>query len=79
MLLAAILLSPSFAEMAGKDPTAAGELATKAAQLARRAVERRTRGLCGWLNRPSPGAIESDTGDTTFGIADAKALGAYAL
>ena len=65
-------------EMAGKDPTAAGELATKAAQLARRAVEESERAVyvAGSIG-PSPGAIESDTGDTTFGIADVKVRDAH--
>tara|TARA_Y100001978_G_scaffold48227_1_gene43308 strand:+ start:4536 stop:5540 length:1005 start_codon:yes stop_codon:yes gene_type:complete len=66
-------------EMAGKDPAAAGRLATKAVQLARRAVEECEREVyvAGSIG-PSPGAIESDAGDTTFGIADVKVRDAHA-
>lgn len=66
-------------EMAGKDPASAGQLATRAAQLARRAVEESGREVyVGGSIGPSPGAIESDAGDTTFGIADANVRDAHA-
>lgn len=66
-------------EMAGKDPSSAVQLAKKAAQLARRAVEESGRSVyVGGSIGPSPGAIESDAGDTTFGIADAKVRDAHA-
>ena len=66
-------------EMAGKDPAAAGTLATRAVELAQRAVSESEREVyvAGSIG-PSPGAIESDAGDTTFGIADVKVRDAHA-
>ncbi|MGY8823992.1 MAG: homocysteine S-methyltransferase family protein [Candidatus Latescibacterota bacterium] len=66
-------------EMAGKDPAAAGALAQKAAELARRAIDESERNIyIGGSVGPSPGAIESDAGDTDFGIADSKVRDAHA-
>ncbi len=68
-------------EMAGKNPKDAGALAQKAAELARRAIDasasERDIYIAGSVG-PSPGAIESDAGDTTFGIADSKVRDAHA-
>ncbi len=66
-------------EMAGKDPASSGQLAAQAARLARQAVEESGREVyVGGSIGPSPGAIESDAGDTTFGIADSKVRDAHA-
>lgn len=58
-------------EMAGKEPDAAAELSRQAAAHARRAVEESQRPafIAGSVG-PSPGAIEADSGDTDFGIAN---------
>ncbi|MEE3233512.1 MAG: homocysteine S-methyltransferase family protein [Candidatus Latescibacterota bacterium] len=58
-------------EMAKRSPSDAGNLAKKAANLARVAADSTDRNIyVGGSVGPSPGAIESDAGDTTFGIAD---------
>jgi len=66
-------------EMAGKNPEDAGSLTARAVALARRAVEESGKDvyIAGSIG-PSPGAIESDAGDTTFGIADVKVRAAHA-
>jgi len=58
-------------KMAGKDPAGCDRLARAAVEHARAAVERSGKEtyIAGSLG-PSPGAIEADSGDTTFGIAN---------
>ena len=58
-------------KMAGKDPAGSDRLARAAVEHARAAVERSGKEtyIAGSLG-PSPGAIEADSGDTTFGIAN---------
>lgn len=65
-------------EMAGKNPADASSLTAQAVALARRAVEESGKDvyIAGSVG-PSPGAIESDAGDTVFGIADAKVRAAH--
>ena len=65
--------------MAMADPdTDSGQIAARAAQLAREAVARcdSPAWVAGSLG-PSPGAIEADSGDTVFGIADDKVRQAH--
>ena len=58
-------------EMANRSPSDAESLAKKAARLAKIAADSTDRDIyVGGSIGPSPGAIESDAGDTTFGIAD---------
>ena len=63
--------SPLHLEMAGKDAAEAEDLVRLAMQHARTAVERSGKEIfiAGSIG-PSPGAIEADSGDTDFGIAD---------
>ena len=58
-------------KMAGKDPAGCDRLARAAVEHARAAVERSGKEtyIAGSLG-PSPGAIEADSGDTSFGIAN---------
>ena len=69
--------SPLHLEMAEGDADAA-RIAARAAQLAGRAVSESdsTAWVAGSLG-PSPGAIEADSGDTVFGIADDKVRDAH--
>ena len=69
--------SPIHLEMTDGDSDAAA-LATRAAQLAAEAVaaSEAPAWVAGSLG-PSPGAIEADSGDTVFGIADAKVRDAH--
>lgn len=64
--------------MADKDPTQAGALARRGAELAQRARELGGRDvfIAGSIG-PSPGAIEADTGSTDFGIANDKVRTAH--
>lgn len=70
--------SPLHLEMAGKAANDAGKIARLAVEHAKTAVETSGRVvyIAGSVG-PSPGAIESDAGDTVFGIADAKARDAH--
>jgi methionine synthase I (cobalamin-dependent) len=70
--------SPLHLKMAGVDADDAERLAKLAAQHARRAVEEGGRDVyvAGSIG-PSPGAIEADAGDTTFGIANGDAIEAH--
>jgi len=70
--------SPLHLEMADAGDTDAAQLATLGAQLARRAVEESGHEayVMGSLG-PSPGAIEADTGDAEFGIANSRAREAH--
>ena len=70
--------SPLHLEMAGKADNEAGKIARLAVEHARTAVEKSGRKvyIAGSVG-PSPGAIESDAGDTVFGIADKKARAAH--
>ena len=65
-------------EMADKEGEAADELARMAVRNAREAVSRSGRDVyvAGSMG-PSPGAIEADAGDTTFGIPDVKVRDAH--
>ncbi|MDE3000840.1 MAG: homocysteine S-methyltransferase family protein [Gemmatimonadota bacterium] len=70
--------SPLHLEMAGKAANDAGKIARLSVEHAKTAVERSGREvhIAGSVG-PSPGAIESDAGDTVFGIADAKVRAAH--
>lgn len=70
--------SPLHLEMAGKAADDAGKIAGLAVEHAKAAVEMSGREvyIAGSVG-PSPGAIESDAGDTVFGIADAKVRNAH--
>lgn len=65
-------------KMAGKDPAGCDRLARAAVAHAKAAVERSGKEtyIAGSLG-PSPGAIEADSGDTTFGIANHLAREAH--
>ncbi len=70
--------SPLHLEMAGKAANEAGKVARLAVEHAKTAVETSGREvyIAGSVG-PSPGAIESDAGDTEFGIADVKVRAAH--
>ena len=70
--------SPLHLEMAGKAGNEAGKIAGLSVEHARTAIEKcgREVHIAGSVG-PSPGAIESDAGDTDFGIADKKARAAH--
>lgn len=70
--------SPLHLEMAGKAANEAGRIAALAVEHAKTAVETSGREvyIAGSVG-PSPGAIESDAGDTEFGIADVKVRDAH--
>ena len=72
--------SPLHLEMAGQDASDAQRLTRLAVQHAKTAVEQSERDvyIAGSVG-PSPGAIEADSGDTTFGIANADAREAHKL
>ena len=72
--------SPLHLEMAGQDASDAQRLTRLAVQHAKAAVERSGKAvyIAGSVG-PSPGAIEADSGDTTFGIPDADAREAHKL
>ena len=65
-------------KMAGKDASGCDRLASAAVKHAKAAVERSEKEtyIAGSLG-PSPGAIEADSGDTTFGIANHLAREAH--
>jgi methionine synthase I (cobalamin-dependent) len=65
-------------DMAGKEGEDADEIARLAVRNAKRAVRESGRDvyIAGSIG-PSPGAIEADAGDTTFGIADEKVRDAH--
>ena len=66
-------------EMADRTGDAADDIARKAAENARVAVEKSgARVYVGGSMGPSPGAIEADSGDTVFGIANEKVRDAHA-
>ncbi len=70
--------SPLHLEMAGKTGAEAGAIARLAMEHARTAAEKSGKDvyIAGSIG-PSPGAIESDAGDTDFGIADVKVRAAH--
>ena len=70
--------SPLHLEMAGKAANDAGRIARLAVEHAKTAVDESDREvyIAGSVG-PSPGAIESDAGDTEFGIADVKVRDAH--
>lgn len=70
--------SPLHLEMADAGDTSPEQLAKLATELAQRAADEAPHDIyiAGALG-PSPGAIESDAGDTDFGIADAKVREAH--
>ena len=72
--------SPLHLEMAGQDTSDARRLVRSAVQHAKAAVEQSDRDIyiAGSVG-PSPGAIEADSGDTTFGIPNADAREAHKL
>lgn len=72
------VVSPLHLKMAGGDADDAENLAKLAAKHARRAVEESGREVyvAGSIG-PSPGAIEADAGDTTFGIPNVDAIEAH--
>ena len=72
--------SPLHLEMAGQDTSDAQRLTRLAVQHAKTAVERSGKEvyIAGSVG-PSPGAIEADSGDTTFGIPNADAREAHKL
>ncbi len=72
--------SPLHLQMAGRSPSDAQRLIRLAVQHAKTAVERSGKEIyiAGSVG-PSPGAIEADSGDTTFGIANADAAQAHQL
>ena len=72
--------SPLHLEMAGQDTSDAQRLIRLAVQHATAAIERSEKEvyIAGSVG-PSPGAIEADSGDTTFGIANADAREAHKL
>lgn len=66
-------------EMADRTGDAADEIARQAARNARLAVEKSGKQVyVGGSMGPSPGAIEADSGDTVFGIANEKVRDAHA-
>ena len=72
--------SPLHLEMAGQDASDAQRLIRLAVQHAKAAIERSGKDayIAGSVG-PSPGAIEADSGDTTFGIPNADAREAHKL
>ena len=72
--------SPLHLEMAGQDTSDAKRLTRRAVQHAKAAAEQSGREvyIAGSVG-PSPGAIEADSGDTTFGIPNADAREAHKL
>ena len=72
--------SPLHLEMAGQDTSDAQRLTRLAVQHVKAAVERSEKEvyIAGSVG-PSPGAIEADSGDTTFGIPNADAREAHKL
>ena len=72
--------SPLHLEMAGQDTSDAQRLTRLAVQHAKTAVEQSGKEvyIAGSVG-PSPGAIEADSGDTTFGIPNADAREAHKL
>lgn len=72
--------SPLHLEMAGRDVSDAKRLITLAVQHAKTAVAESGSDvyIAGSVG-PSPGAIEADSGDTTFGIANSAARAAHEL
>ena len=72
--------SPLHLEMAGQDASDAQRLIRLAVQHAKAAMERNEKEvyIAGSVG-PSPGAIEADSGDTTFGIPNADAREAHKL
>ena len=72
--------SPLHLEMAGQDTSDARRLTRLAVQHVKAAVERSGKEvyIAGSVG-PSPGAIEADSGDTTFGIPNADAREAHKL
>ena len=72
--------SPLHLEMAGQNASDAQRLTRLAVQHAKAAVERSGKAvyIAGSVG-PSPGAIEADSGDTTFGIPNADARKAHKL
>ena len=72
--------SPLHLEMAGQDTSDAQRLIRLAVQHAKAAAERNERDvyIAGSVG-PSPGAIEADSGDTTFGIPNTDAREAHKL
>lgn len=72
--------SPLHLEMAGQDASDAQRLIRLAVQHAKAAIERNEKDvyIAGSVG-PSPGAIEADSGDTTFGIPNADAREAHKL
>ena len=72
--------SPLHLEMAGQDASDAQRLIRRAVQHAKAAVQRSEKEvyIAGSVG-PSPGAIEADSGDTTFGIPNADAREAHKL
>ena len=72
------VVSPLHLKMAGGDADDAERLAKLGAQHARQAVEESGQDVyvAGSIG-PSPGAIEADAGDTTFGIANDEAIEAH--
>ncbi|MDE0019544.1 MAG: homocysteine S-methyltransferase family protein [Candidatus Poribacteria bacterium] len=72
--------SPLHLEMAGQDASDAQRLIRLAVQHAKAAVERNEKEvyIAGSVG-PSPGAIEADSGDTTFGIPNVDAREAHKL
>ena len=65
-------------DMAGKEGEEADEIARLAVRNAKAAVEESGKDVyIGGSIGPSPGAIEADAGDTTFGIADDKVRDAH--
>ena len=74
------VVSPLHLQMAGQDKSDAERLTRLAVQHAKRAVAESERDvyIAGSVG-PSPGAIEADSGDTTFGIANAEVRAAHKL
>ena len=72
--------SPLHLQMAGQSPSDAQRLVRLAVQHAKAAIERSGREvyIAGSVG-PSPGAIEADSGDTTFGIPNVDAREAHKL
>ncbi len=75
------VVSPLHLQMAGQEKSDARRLTRLAAQHAKMAVEQMESSqvyIAGSIG-PSPGAIEADSGDTTFGIANAEVREAHKL
>ena len=74
------VVSPLHLEMAGQDKSDAQRLTRLGVQHAKRAVSESGKDvyIAGSVG-PSPGAIEADSGDTTFGIANDKVREAHKL